>query len=43
MPHPQRLQTAMSLYSDSLSALVLLVDDRLQSQMGVKKGNDFFL
>jgi len=37
VPHPQRLQTAMSLYSDSLSALVLLVDDRLQSQMGVKK------
>ena len=41
MPHPQRLQTAMSLYSQSLSALVLLVDDRMQSQLGIKKGKIF--
>eukprot|EP00794_Sanderia_malayensis_P015610 gene15610-17183_t len=37
VPQPRRLQTAMSLYSQSLSALVLLVDNRLQSQMGIKK------
>ncbi|XP_065068937.1 protein C12orf4 homolog [Rhopilema esculentum] len=37
VPQPQRLQTAMSLYSQSLSALVLLVDDRIQSQIGIKK------
>ncbi|XP_071831310.1 FERRY endosomal RAB5 effector complex subunit 3-like [Apostichopus japonicus] len=37
MPQPQRLQSAMSLYSNSLSALVLLVDDRVSSYTGIKK------
>lgn len=37
MPQPQRLQTAMHLYSNSLSALVLLVDDRVSSYTGIKK------
>lgn len=37
VPQPHRMQTAMSLYSQSLSAMVLLVDDRIQSQMGIKK------
>eukprot|EP00118_Oscarella_pearsei_P003682 m.15328 g.15328 ORF g.15328 m.15328 type:complete len:567 (+) comp26306_c0_seq1:1470-3170(+) len=35
--HPQRLQTAMSLYSSSLSGLVLLVDNRINSYSGIKK------
>lgn len=35
---PQRIQTAMSLYSNSLSALVLLVDNRINSYSGVKLG-----
>ncbi|XP_054155101.1 protein C12orf4 homolog [Oppia nitens] len=33
---PQRIQTAMSLYSNSLSALVLLVDNRINSYSGIK-------
>lgn len=37
MPQPQRLQSAMSLYSNSLSALVLMVDDRVNSYTGIKK------
>lgn len=38
MPEPQRLQTALSLYSNKLCALVLLVDDRLNSYSGIKRG-----
>lgn len=34
---PQRLQTAMSLYSNSLSGLVLLVDNRINSYTGIKR------
>ncbi|XP_028416448.1 protein C12orf4 homolog [Dendronephthya gigantea] len=34
---PQRIQTAMSLYSQSLSGLVLLVDNRINSYTGIKK------
>lgn len=37
VPHPQRLQTAMSLYSQSLSALFLLVDDRFDGLNGIKR------
>lgn len=33
----KRLMTAMSLYSSSLSAVVLTVDNRLSSHTGVKK------
>ena len=33
----KRLATAMSLYSDSLSGVVLTVDNRLSSYTGVKK------
>ncbi|XP_072034922.1 LOW QUALITY PROTEIN: FERRY endosomal RAB5 effector complex subunit 3-like [Amphiura filiformis] len=36
-PQPQRLQTAMSLYSNSLSGLVLMVDDRINSYTGIKR------
>jgi len=34
---PLRLQTAMSLYSNSLSGLVLLVDNRISSYTGIKR------
>lgn len=37
MPSPQRLQTAMGLYSNSLTGLVLLVDCRLNSFTGIKR------
>ncbi|XP_014665687.1 PREDICTED: protein C12orf4-like [Priapulus caudatus] len=37
VPQPQRLQTAMSLYSNSLSGLILLVDNRLSSYTGIKR------
>ncbi|XP_077995814.1 ferry endosomal RAB5 effector complex subunit 3-like [Glandiceps talaboti] len=37
LPSPQRLQTAMSLYSNSLCGLVLLVDDRINSYSGIKR------
>ncbi|XP_074648788.1 FERRY endosomal RAB5 effector complex subunit 3-like [Tubulanus polymorphus] len=37
IPSPQRLQTAMSLYSNNLSALILLVDNRLNSYTGIKR------
>jgi hypothetical protein len=37
VPTPQRIQTAMSLYSNSLSALVLLVDNRINSYIGIKR------
>lgn len=39
IPEPQRLQTAMSLYSDSLCAMILLVDNRLNTFTGIKRGN----
>ena len=35
---PQRLQTAMSLYSNNLSGIILLVDDRFHSYTGIQKG-----
>ena len=35
---PHRLQTAMSLYSEKLSALILLVDGRLNCLGDNKKG-----
>ncbi|XP_064617462.1 protein C12orf4 homolog [Liolophura sinensis] len=37
VPQPQRLQTAMSLYSNSLCGLVLLVDNRLNTYTGLKR------
>jgi len=37
MPTPQRIQTAMSLYSSHLSGLVLLTDNRVNSYSGLKK------
>ncbi|XP_047134663.1 FERRY endosomal RAB5 effector complex subunit 3 isoform X1 [Hydra vulgaris] len=37
---PQRLQTAMTLYSESLSGLILLVDDRLTARTAIKKKFD---
>lgn len=42
VPQPQRLQMAMSLYSNSLNGLVLLVDNRLSSYTGVKRGQHIF-
>ena len=38
VPHPERLQTAMSLYSPKLSALVLMVDGRVSLLGGLKEG-----
>ena len=38
MPNPERLQTAMSLYSDKLSALVLMVSNRVSSLAGITEG-----
>ena len=35
---PRRIQTAMDLYSNSLSGVVLLVDNRVNSYTGLKKG-----
>lgn len=37
IPQPQRLQTAMSLYSNSLCGMVMLVDNRLNSYTGIKQ------
>ncbi|CAH1795039.1 unnamed protein product [Owenia fusiformis] len=37
VPQPQRLQTAMSLYSNNLCGLILLVDNKLNSYTGLKK------
>jgi hypothetical protein len=37
LPTPQRIQTAMSLFSSSLSGLVLLVDNRVSSYSSLKK------
>ena len=38
LPNPERLQTAMTLYSMQLSALILMVDRRLNSLHGLKEG-----
>ena len=38
LSQPQRIHTAMSLYSESLSGLILLVDNRLNTYSGVMKG-----
>ncbi|KAH3860533.1 hypothetical protein DPMN_023434 [Dreissena polymorpha] len=37
LAQPQRLQTAMSLYSNNLNGLILLVDSRLNAYTGIKK------
>lgn len=37
VPQPQRLQTAISLYSNNLSGLVLLVDNRINTYTGIKR------
>ena len=37
--NPERLQTSMSLYSDKLSGIVLMVDGRVNSSMRLKEGN----
>lgn len=37
IPQPQRLQTAMSLYSNDLCALIMMVDNRLNSYTGLKR------
>ena len=39
----RRLQTALSLYSSSLCGLVLLVDNRVNSYSGIKRGQGTFL
>ncbi|GBO41722.1 Protein C12orf4 [Araneus ventricosus] len=39
VPQPQRLQTAISLYSNNLSGLVLLVDNRINAYTGIKRAN----
>ena len=36
--NPERLQTSMSLYSDKLSAIVMMVDGRVNSSVGLKEG-----
>ena len=42
IPQPQRLQTAMSLYSNNLCGMVMLVDNRLNSYTGIKQSETFF-
>ena len=37
-PTPQRLQTALGLYSNDLCGLVLLSDNHLGSYSGITKG-----
>lgn len=37
-PNPERLQTAMSLYSSKLSAIIMMVDGRVNSLVGLKEG-----
>ncbi|XP_064478550.1 protein C12orf4 homolog [Ornithodoros turicata] len=37
LPAPQRLHIAMSLYSNSLCGLVLMVDNRINSYVGIKR------
>ena len=34
---PHRIQTALSLYSETLSGLVLLVEDRINTYSGIMK------
>lgn len=41
-PNPERLQTAMSLYSDKLSALVLMVNNRVSALGGITEGIKLF-
>ena len=41
IPQPQRLQTAMSLYSNNLCGMILLTDNKFSSYSGLKKGIDF--
>lgn len=41
VPQPQRIQTSMTLYSENLSAMIFLVDDRLNASMGMKKSKIF--
>ena len=43
MPNPERLQTAMSLYSDKLSALVFMVSNRVSSLGGITEGSYLYL
>ena len=38
LPNPERLQTAMSLYSNKLAAIVMMVDGRVNSLVGIKEG-----
>ena len=40
--NPERLQTAMSLYSDKLSALVLMVDNRVSLLGGITEGTNYY-
>lgn len=37
IPQPQRLQTAMSLYSNNLCGMILLTDNKFSSYSGLKK------
>ena len=39
IPNPERLQTAMSLYSDKLVGLVLMVNNRISSLGGISESN----
>lgn len=39
---PQRLQTAMSLYSNNLCGMIMLVDNRLNFYTGIKKSRHSF-
>jgi hypothetical protein len=41
IPQPQRLQTAMSLYSNNLCGMILLTDNKFSSYTSLKKGIDF--
>lgn len=41
-PTPQRLQTALGLYSNDLCGLVLLSDNHLGSYSGITKGITLF-
>ena len=38
LSQPHRIQTALSLYSESLAGLILLVEDRLNTYSGIMKG-----
>lgn len=42
-PTPQRLQTALGLYSNDLCGLVLLSDNHLGSYSGIAKGRSKIL